>query len=65
MEKKKKLAVFFPGTGYHTDKPSVIFDREWKSLSGNWKCGGGYWHSKRNHGSHREVFGVIKNVIFF
>ncbi len=42
MEKKKKLAVFFPGTGYHKDKPSVIFDREWKSLSGNWKCGGGY-----------------------
>ncbi len=28
MEKKKKLAVFFPGTGYHTDKPLLFYSRK-------------------------------------
>lgn len=28
MEKKKKLAVFFPGTGYHKDKPLFYYSRK-------------------------------------
>lgn len=28
MAEKKKLAVFFPGTGYHTDKPLFYYGRK-------------------------------------
>ena len=28
MAEKKKLAVFFPGTGYHTDKPLFYYSRK-------------------------------------
>ena len=41
MEKKKKLAVFFPGTGYHKDKPLFYYSRKIAVKQGFiWKLAG-------------------------
>lgn len=34
MSKQKKLAVFFPGTGYHTDKPLFYYSRKIAAAQG-------------------------------
>lgn len=34
MSQKRKLAVFFPGTGYHTDKPLFYYSRKIAAAKG-------------------------------